>query len=416
MATHAQTPGRERAILFTLVAVQFTHILDFMIMMPLGSHLMRVFAISPAQFTYLVATYSIAAALTGLAGGFLLDRYDRRKALLFLYTGFGLATLGCALAPTYHTLLIARFAAGGFGGLAGAVVTAMVGDVIPHERIGRAMGLVMSAFPIASVLGVPIGLMLAEHFEWHAPFFLLAGLSVVILFVGARALPSLPAAHKVAQPWQQMREIVSHSLHRRGFLMSAALVYAGGLVIPFLAPTMVANVGLAESDLWKIYAAGGACTFFSMPVIGRLCDRYNKLSVLGWLSLAASIVVLILTNLPPAPLLVAMLMTALFMVTMSGRFTPAMAMLTAAVDSRYRGGFMSVNSAVQQAAGSLANVTAGLLVSVGPGGRLLGYPKVGFATVTFFGLTYLLARRLCRHAPHAAIPRSSGGPAFAPAK
>ncbi len=407
MATHAQTPGRERAILFTLVAVQFTHILDFMIMMPLGSHLMRVFSISPAQFTYLVAAYSIAAALTGLAGGFVLDRYDRRRALLCLYAGFGLATLGCALAPTYHTLLIARFAAGGFGGLAGAVVTAMVGDVIPPERIGRAMGLVMSAFPIASVLGVPLGLMLAEQYEWHAPFFLLAGLSVVVFAIGARSLPALPAAHTVAHPWQQMREIVSHSLHRRGFLMSAALVFAGGLVIPFLAPTMVANVGIAESELWKIYAAGGVCTFFSMPAIGRLCDRHNKLAVLGWLSLAASVVILILTHLPPAPLAVAMAMTALFMVTMSGRFTPAMAMLTSAVESRYRGGFMSVNSAVQQAAGSLANVTAGLLITAGPGGRLLGYPKVGFATVTFFGLTYLLARRLCRHAPHAAVPRAS---------
>jgi len=124
---HALTPGRERATLLTLAAVQFTHILDFMIMMPLGAQLMEVFQISPAQFTQLVASYGFAAAISGLAGGFVLDRFDRKRSLVVLYAGFGLATLACALAPTHHTLILARLAAGAFGGLAASMVTAMVG-------------------------------------------------------------------------------------------------------------------------------------------------------------------------------------------------------------------------------------------------------------------------------------------------
>ena len=413
-ATHEQPPARERGILLTLLAVQFTHVLDFMIMMPLGSHLMRVFQIGPSEFSYLVAAYGIAAALTGFAGGFVLDRFDRRTALLTLYTGFGVATLACALAPTYPTLLLARFAAGAFGGVASSVVSAMVGDLIPPARRGRAMGSVMVAFPIASVLGVPIGLVLAEKFEWHAPFFLVAGLSVVVIALGARMLPHLKPQHAPAHPFLQMKTILADPVHQRGFMLSAALVFAGGVVIPFLAPSMVANVGLTEAQLPLIYLSGGLCTFATTPFVGRLSDRHDKLHVLAWISLAASLVVLLLTNLQHASLAGAMAMTGLFMVTMSGRFTPAMAMITNAVGPRYRGGFMSVNSAVQQASSGLANLTAGLLVHADSQGRLVGYPRVGVLSVLCFGLTLLLASRLRAAAPHASKP-APAEPAAIPA-
>ncbi|HYP16720.1 MAG TPA: MFS transporter [Opitutus sp.] len=403
-APHEQTPARERVILLTLCAVQFTHVLDFMIMMPLGPHLMRVFQIDPAQFSRLVAAYGLAAALAGFAGGFVLDRFDRKHALLGLYTGFGLATLACALAPDYSTLLLARLAAGAFGGVASSVVTAMVGDVIPPERRGRAMAAVSVAFPIASVLGVPLGLVLAERSEWHAPFFLLASLSIVVLALVWRSLPPLKVQHAPAHPWAQMKAILSEPVHQRGFLVSAALVFAGGLIVPFLAPSMVANVGLTEGQLPLIYLVGGICTFVTTPLIGRLSDRHDKLHVLGWLSLAASLVVLLLTNLPRASVPLAIVATALFMVTMSGRFGPTMAMVTNAVGPRYRGGFMSVNSATQQAANGLANLTAGLLVTADASGRLIGYPRAGLVAIACFWLTFFFARRLRSLAPHASRP------------
>lgn len=400
-AQHHELPrSREIITLLALAAVQFTHILDFMIIMPLGAQLMRVFQITPAQFTHLVASYGLAAALSGLAGGFVLDRFDRKRALLILYTGFGLATLACGFATTHHTLLAARLAAGAFGGLSGAMVTAMIGDIIPPARRGRAMSIVMAAFPVASVLGVPAGLILAGIYGWHAPFFLLGACALLNLIIASFALPHLRTAVRQNNPFRQMREIVTHGIHLRAFALSAALVMAGGCIIPFLAPSLVLNLGITEADLPKAYAVGGLATLVSTPVIGMLSDRFDRLHLLGVISFIAAAVVIVLTNLGPSSLAIACLIMALFMVTMSGRFAPAMAMVTNAVEARYRGGFMSVNSALQQAASGLGNVLAGVFITTGPGGHLLGYPKLGLVSVGFFVLTVFFAARLRTAAPH----------------
>lgn len=403
-ASHPQTAAKERAILLTLAAVQFTHILDFMIMMPLSPQLMRAFAITPGQFGRLVSAYGIAAAVMGFISGFFLDRFDRKRVLLVLYAGFGFATLGCALVSTASMLLLGRIAAGAFGGLASSVVAAMVGDVVPPPRRGRAMGMVMSAFPLASVLGVPSGLFLAAKFEWHAPFFLLAGLSIPILALAAWVLPRLHSPHPPAHPWTQMVGIVSFPIHQRALLLTGVLVFGGNCIIPYLAQSMVANVGLTEAQLPLIYLAGGIATLVTTPIVGRLSDRHDKFQVLTWLSVGATVVVLVLTNLPPTSAAVAMIVTAFFMVTMSGRFSPAMAMITNSVDSRYRGGFMGVNTAVQQAAGGVANLSASWLVGSDAAGHLTGFPLVGGVAIVCFALTVYLAARLRAAAPHAAKP------------
>ncbi len=402
---HHVSPARERATLLTLGAVQFTHILDFMIMMPLGSQLMRVFQITPAQFTQLVACYGLAAAVSGFIGGFFMDRFDRKRALLVLYTGFGLATAACGLAPTHHWLMIARLAAGAFGGLAGSMVSAMVGDIIPPSRRGRAMSVVMTAFPVASVLGVPVGLVLAGKFGWHAPFFMLGGCAGVNLLLASAALPHLPTAVQDHEPARQMREILSHALHLRAFALGGVLVLAGGVLIPFIAPSFVANVGLDEkTQLPLAYVAGGLATMVSMPLIGRLSDRVDRFRLFVWLSLFGSVIVLVMVRMGPSPVWFAALMMALFMVPMSGRFAPAMTMVTNAVEARYRGGFMSLNAALQQATSGLANVLAGWFVTTDSAGHLLGYPLLGYVSVGFFLLAVLCAAELRRAAPHVAIP------------
>ncbi len=404
-ATPARAATSERGILFTLAAVQFTHIMDFMIMMPLGAGLMRVFNLTPTQFSYLVAAYGLAAAVTGFAGGFFIDRLDRKRALLWLYAGFGLATLACAFAPTVHLLLAARIAAGAFGGVAGSLVMAIVSDVIPPERRGRGMAVVMTAFPLASVLGVPAGLVLVDLFEWHAPFVLLAALSVPICFIVARYLPALPPSPVKTHPGRQMWEILTHGVHVRGFALTAALVFAGGLVIPFMAPSLVANAGMTESQLKFVYLFGGAATFFTTTLFGRLSDRHDKLHVLACVTVLAIATVLVVTQLGPTSMVFTLTMTTVFFVTMSGRFTPTMAMISNAVEPRYRGGFMSVNSAVQQAASGLGNVIAGALITREVStGRLVGYPKVGWLAVGAFALTVVLAWRLRSAAPHASRP------------
>lgn len=408
---HALSPGRERATLLTLGAVQFTHILDFMIMMPLGASLMREFNITPSQFTQLVACYGLAAAVSGLIGGFFMDRFDRKRALLVLYAGFGLATLACGLAPTHHWLMVARLAAGAFGGIAGSMVTAMVGDIIPPARRGRAMSFVMSAFPFASVLGIPVGLVLAGKYGWHAPFFMLAGCAAVNLLLGCLALPHLRTAIQGHQPGRQMREILSHAIHLRAFALGGLLVMGGGVLIPFIAPTFIANVGLDEKiQLPLVYVAGGVATMVSMPLIGWLTDHVNRLWLFVSLSAFASAVVLVMVRLGPSSLGYAALMMALFMIPMSGRFAPAMTMITNAVEARYRGGFMSVNSALQQATSAVANVMAGWFVTLNVTGHLDGYPALGYISVGFFFLAVLCAIGLRNAAPHVAIPAKKDAP------
>ncbi len=405
---HALSPGRERATLLTLGAIQFTHILDFMIMMPLGALLMEVFRITPAQFTHLVAAYGFSAAIAGLAGGFVLDRFDRKRALVVLYAGFGLATLACALAPNHHTLLLARIIAGAFGGLAGSMVNAMVGDIVPPARRGRAMSIVMGAFPVASVVGVPLGLVLAGKFGWHAPFFLLAGCAGLILILAALALPPIRTAVHDHQPLRQMREIMAHGIHRRAFALGAALVMAGGVLIPFIAPSFIYNVGLDEKVQLPItYMVGGIATAASTPLIGWLSDHMDRLKLLTIMSVGAIITVLLITRMGPTSVVIASLAMAAFMVTMSGRFAPAMTMVTNAVDARYRGGFMSVNAALQQAASAGANVLAGeVFITRLPSGQLDGMTALGYVSIAFFALTVLLAAELRAAAPHVATPHA----------
>ena len=402
---HHELPrGRERATLLVLAAVQFTHILDFMIMMPLGEQLMRAFSITPAQFTHVVACYGIAAAVSGFAGGFVLDRFDRKRALLVLYSGFGLATLACGLAGNYQMLVLARLAAGAFGGLASSMVTAMVGDFIPPSRRGRAMGLVTAAFPVASVLGVPAGLMLAGHFGWHAAFFLLAGCTVVNLLVASLALPHLRTAVHGHQPWRQMKEIMTHRVHLRAFAVGTMLGMAGGILIPFLAPSFVANLGLNERvELPIAYAVGGVATAISTPIIGWLSDHMDRLRLLTYMSACSIVVTLVIMRLGHSSVIFASVMMALFMVSTSGRYAPAMTMVTNAVDARYRGGFMSVISALQLACNAVGALIAGFFVTQDPAGHLVGLPTVSYIAAGFFILTVLFAIELRAIAPHVAM-------------
>jgi predicted MFS family arabinose efflux permease len=377
-------PFTERLLLLSLAAINFTTIVDFIIIMPLGPQYMRVFSISPAQFGVIVSSYAISAGISGIAAGFFLDRFDRKRAILALYTGFAVGTLFCALAQTYHVLVAARALAGAFGGVTGALILAIVGDVIPERRRGAAMGLVMSAFSIANICGVPLGLVLASRFNWHVPFFALAGLSAIILAILAWIMPSLRShlAHlRQEPPTTRMLAILSGPAHQKAFLFMGLLTFTGFVVFPYLPKYLVANVGLTEKQLPWIYIWGGCCTVFSMNWIGRWADRSGKRRVFILMSIAAVLPILLVTNLPAVPLMVAVTASTLLMICMSGRFVPAMALMTASIEARHRGGFMSLNSSVQQLAAGLAAWISGMILGQSASGQMTHFSVTGIVSV-----------------------------------
>ncbi|EEF59814.1 MFS transporter [Pedosphaera parvula] len=388
------TLARERLLLLTLAAIQFTTILDFLIIMPLGPQYMRVFSIDPKQFGLIVSSYGISAGVAGLAAGFFLDRFDRKRALLWLYLGFGVGTLFCAMAYNYQLLVASRFFAGAFGGVVGAVILAIVGDVIPMERRGAAMGMVMSAFSVSSIVGVPLGLLLASHYNWHVPFYALTVLSFIILIIAAWITPPLRghlAHHQDQHPFARTLTVMMHPDHQKAFLFMAALTCAGFAVFPYISTYMVSNVGLTETQLPLIYLCGGLCTLYSMNWVGRWADRAGKLRVFTITSLTTAVPILLVTNLPRVPVVAAVATSTLLMVCMSARMVPAMAMMTGAVEARYRGGFMSINSAVQQLSMGVTAFLGGYIVQQKtPTSPVTHFPINGFISIACaYGCIYL---------------------------
>ena len=375
---------RERSILLILLGVQFTHLMDFMVLMPLGPQFMRIWEISPTEFAVLVSAYTLSAAVASVLCGFYVDRFDRKRALLLLYGGFAVSTLLCAAAPDFAWLLAARSVSGAFGGIAGAAVYSIVGDVVPDARRGTAMGIVMTAFPISAVAGVPLGLTLANIFDWRAPFMFLAGISTIVLICAAWLLPRMDAHVAQARsrhPFRQAITVLSDRNHQRALTLTAVMIFGGFSVIPFIAPYMVANVRLAETDLPWLYFFGGAATVFTSRLWGRMSDRHGKYRMFTIISSISIIPLLLTTNLPAAPTWVAVGVMVLFMVFVSGRFVPAMAIVTGASLPALRGAFMSFNSAIQQLGSSAASLSSGFIIGHTASGRLTGYWISGLIAV-----------------------------------
>jgi predicted MFS family arabinose efflux permease len=391
--------ARERTILLTLAAVQFTSIVDFMVVMPLGSRLMRELHVGPDRFGWIVSSYTFAAAAAGLVAATVVDRVGRRRAFLSLYVGFLVGTLLCGLAPGFWTLLAARVVTGAFGGILGGLAMAIVGDVFPEERRGRATGALMSAFALASVVGVPFGLFLGTRLGWHAPFLFLVGLGLPILFVGARAMPPLrghlDGAHgPPSRPLRQLAETFSDPNHLNAFALVVSMMLGGFAVIAYLSPYLVANVGVPEDRLFWVYVVGGALTLFSSPAIGRLADRFGKLRVYRVIAPLSAVLMLIATHLPRVPLGVAVAVFALLMVCNSGRMIAAMAMITGSVEPRRRGGFLSANSAVQHVATGVGAWLGGQMLAEGADHALVHFDRVGWVAAGFTMLSLYLAGRL----------------------
>lgn len=385
----------EKLLLALMAAIQFSHIVDFMILMPLGPQLMRIFGIGPQEFGLLVSSYTFAAGLSGFLASFFVDRFDRKTSLLFFYVGFAVSTIACAIAPSYFYLLAARCLAGMFGGVLGSLVMSIVSDAISYERRGSAMGIVMGSFSVASVLGVPFSLYLATEFSWHAPFAFLGVVSLPVIALAMKYVPSMNAhvrkggAHGA---WESIGHILKTPNQQLALLFMFCLVLGQFSIIPFLSPSFVSNAGMREDQLPLLYLFGGLCSMVASPTVGRLADKYGKRQVFSFSVLLSLPPIWIITHLGPNPVWILLVISSLFFIVMSGRMVPAMAMVSSTATPEYRGSFMSVTSAVQQLSAALASWVAGMIVVSGEGGRLMNYEAVGYVAIAFSVLAFIAAR------------------------
>jgi len=384
-----------RTLLWLLAAVQFTLLLDFMLLMPLGPQLLRSLDISAAHFGWAVSAYTLASALAGLCGFFWIDRWPRRQALLLLYAAFVGATLACGLVSTLSGLVAARVIAGASAGLLWSVILALIVDAVPEQQRGSAMGLVMTSYSLSAVAGVPLGLLLAGAWGFRAPFWLLASVALGLWFALERLVPRA-SSRSPANLGGRHAFAGFETAWLLGWLLSFVVVFAGFLLIPYLGTFLVNNLGVSTGALGWVYLCGGAATFGSLRLVGWLVDRCGPSWVLCGLLLLAAVSHWSFTHLRDVSLPVATGAFVLFMIFTSGRVIPTMLLVSARVPAHARGRFLAVNTAATDAASGLATWLSGALLGTAPGGALLGFGRVGALAVLAAMLALLVLWRIAQ--------------------
>lgn len=390
---------KEKIILALMSIVQFCLIVDFMIVMPLGPQLMRLFDISASQFGSLVSTYTFGAGFMGFAASFLMDRWDRKRSLAVFFLGFAFGNLACALSPTYGILLAARFLTGAFGGVVGSIVYAIISDSIDIERRALALGIVMSSFALASILGVPVCLVLANHYGWHAPFVFLTVVSVLVS--GSLAIWLVPMRehltgdrHTITESFVRIKSLILDKNRALALVFMCVLILGHFSIIPFLFPSIVSNGGIAEAKLPVIYLVGGTASIFSSIFFGKIADRFGKKRIFVIAAILSAIPIYWVTTLNEASLLQATLVVTSFFIIMGGRLTPAMTLITSTCVPKNRGSFLSLVGSVQQLSAAVAAALAGMIVVKTDAGKLLNFSKVGFMAIGFSAIAILIGRMI----------------------
>jgi predicted MFS family arabinose efflux permease len=382
----------ERVLLLLLAAIQFTHIIDFMILMPMGPQLMRELSISAGRFSALVAAYSVCAGVVGLLASPFIDRFDRRTLMLIAYAGFAVSTAVCGFAPNSSFLLVGRGLAGAFGGVSGALCLTVVGDVIPPERRASAMGIVMTAFAAAAALGVPIGLQLAQWFGWRAPFLVVGTIAVCLWITLTRAIPPLRAhlAH-AGNKRDSFLDLLRDGNAGRAMLFMVALVFGHFTVVPLLSPYLVGNVGFPENRLSLVYLVGGIASVLTAPRIGKLSDRYGRRKVFTIISVIACVVIFAVSHQGRYPVWLVLTLGGCFFTFASGRWVPAQAIMTLAVPASRRGAFMTLSSCARDLASGVSASLGGWIVTTDATGHVSHFGTLGWIAIGAAILSAVLA-------------------------
>jgi predicted MFS family arabinose efflux permease len=376
--------GYQKFVVAMLAFLQFTVILDFMIISPLGAMLIPTLHITPSQFGWVVSVYAFSAGASGLLAAGFADKYDRKKLLLFFYAGFIFATLMCGLAPSFSFLVAARTLTGLFGGVIGSVVFAITADLFPLEMRGRVMGFVQTAFAASQILGLPIGLFLANRWGWHSPFFMIVAVSSLVGVVIIAKLKPIDAhlkLHPDRNAFHHLLTTVSTPRYLFAFAATAFLSIGGFMLMPFGSTFTVNNLGISIDRLPMIYLITGCCSIFIGPLVGRASDRFGKYPTFVFGTCVSVIMVLIYTHLGVTPLAGVIVVNTLMFIGIFSRMIPSQALMSAVPEPASRGSFMSVSSSMQQIAGGIASVVAGLIVVQRADGQLEHFPVLGYVLI-----------------------------------
>lgn len=399
-----------------LAFLQFAVILDFMIISPLGALIMPALDITPKQFGLVVSAYAFSAGVSGLLTAGFADRFDRKKLLLFFYAGFMAGTLWCGLAPTYEMLLAARIVTGLFGGVIGSIVLAIVTDLFAPEMRGRVMGIVQTAFAASQVLGLPAGLYLSNHWNWHAPFFVMVALGLaggVVVALRLRPVTEHLAHRQERSPFAHLLNTVADAHYLTAFVTTALLTTGGFMLMPFGSAFTVNNLGIPLEHLPTIYLVTGLCTIFFGPLIGKAADTLGKMRVFVFGSAVSMAVVAIYTHMGTTSLPVVILVNVVLFVGIFSRMIPFQAMVSSVPEPAKRGSFNAINAAIQQLSGGLASLVAGHIIARGADGKLLHMDVVGFIVIGSALVSMALAARIHRTVQERAPSSAPGTPAAA---
>jgi MFS transporter, DHA1 family, inner membrane transport protein len=387
---------RTTLIILLLALVQFTNIVDFMIIMPLGPILKNLWGINSSEFSRLVTVFGIGSFISSIASVSYVDRFDRKKLLMAVYCGFTLGTILCGFAVGYKSLLAARFLTGLFGGIGGSIIMSMVGDLVAPEHRGRAMGYLMIGFAMASIFGVPGGLWLAAHYQWNTPFLVLGSLCAIVFITMVMLLPNFTNHVKNLKAKQSTIKVLTHLFSdpnkRWAYLLGSSMMLAHFMIIPFLTDYITYNLGFDfKTTVPLVYITGGILSAISSPIIGRLSDKYGRYKVLIILTILAAIPIFGITNLDTKNVYVLLAVCTTLFVFSGSRMIVSSAQVTSAAPPQERGSFLIVNSSMQQLGTSLAAIVGGLVISNDEAKRVINYPIlgiIGFAISLFVLLIF----------------------------
>jgi predicted MFS family arabinose efflux permease len=386
--------GYQLFILAIIAFIQFTVVLDFMVMAPMGAILMPELGITPRQFSIAVSAYSVSAFVGSFCASFLADRFDRKRFLLFFYGGFVLGTLLCGLAPGYHALVGARIFTGIFGGVISSISSAIITDLFAPQQRGRVMGIVQMAFGVSQVVGIPVGLVLADRWDWHMPFLMIVGIAIpvgVMIMLFMKPVAAHLQLQASTTQWQKVKTTFGTPIYLLAYFTTALLPLGGYMLMPFSSAFLQFNLGVSDAELPIVFLVSGLFSMVTGPLIGWLSDKVGRYRMFVVGSLLSMVMVVIFTTLGPSPLAMVIVINVILYMGVTGRIIPAMAINSMVPNPADRGAFMSINSSLQQLSGGIGAMVSGLIVTrANDHSPLVHFDWVGYITAAIMVLTLMM--------------------------